>query len=93
MALAHCMLDTEGYKYTHSGCVILIAFPLKQWLHERASMLHYTYIDILVSANLIYISVKYIMLASYSYRRILIDLVTRITCCELNEPALIEKKQ
>jgi hypothetical protein len=28
---------------THSYCVILIAFPLKQWLHERASMLHYTY--------------------------------------------------
>jgi hypothetical protein len=21
---------------THSGCVILIAFPLQQWLHERA---------------------------------------------------------
>jgi hypothetical protein len=27
---------------THLGCVILIAFPL-QWLHERASMLRYTY--------------------------------------------------
>jgi hypothetical protein len=23
---------------------MLIAFPLQQWLHERASMLHYTYI-------------------------------------------------
>jgi len=23
---------------------ILIAFPLQQWLHERASMLRYTYI-------------------------------------------------
>ena len=33
---------------THSGCVILIAFPLQQWLHERASMLRYTYIDCLV---------------------------------------------
>jgi hypothetical protein len=30
-------------KYTHSGCVILIALPLQQWLHERASMLRYTY--------------------------------------------------
>ena len=29
---------------THTGCVILIAFPLQQWLHERASMLRYTYI-------------------------------------------------
>jgi hypothetical protein len=28
---------------THSECVILIAFPLQQWLHERASMLGYTY--------------------------------------------------
>ena len=29
---------------THSEYVILIAFPLQQWLHERASMLCYTYI-------------------------------------------------
>ena len=33
---------------THSACVILIAFPLQRWLHERASMLHYTYIASLV---------------------------------------------
>ena len=29
---------------THTGCVILIAFSLQQRLHERASMLRYTYI-------------------------------------------------
>jgi hypothetical protein len=29
---------------THQGSVILIAFPLQQCLHERASMLLYTYI-------------------------------------------------
>jgi len=29
---------------THAGCVILIAFPLQQYLHESASMLRYTYI-------------------------------------------------
>jgi hypothetical protein len=29
---------------THSEYVILIAFPLQQWLHERSSMLRYTYI-------------------------------------------------
>jgi len=29
---------------THSEYVILIAFPPQQWLHERASMLHYTHI-------------------------------------------------
>ena len=31
-----------------SCCVILIAFPQQQWLHERASMLPYTYIGCLV---------------------------------------------
>jgi hypothetical protein len=44
MAHAHFVLDTSGYKQTHSGCVILNAFPLQQWLHERASMLRYMYI-------------------------------------------------
>ena len=29
---------------THQGCVILIAFILQQWLHERTSMLRCTYI-------------------------------------------------
>ena len=27
---------------THTGCVILITFPIQQWLHERASLLRYT---------------------------------------------------
>jgi len=43
MAHAHFMLDTEGYKYTHSDYIILIDFPQQQRLHERASMLLYTY--------------------------------------------------
>ena len=29
---------------THSECELLIALPLQQWLHERSSMLRYTYI-------------------------------------------------
>ena len=33
---------------THSQYVILIAFPLQQWLQERALMLHFTYIVCLV---------------------------------------------
>ena len=33
---------------THSECVIPITFPLQQWLHERPSMLCYTYIAYLV---------------------------------------------
>jgi len=28
---------------THSQYVIFISFPMQQWLHERASMLRYTY--------------------------------------------------
>ena len=32
---------------THSQYVILISFPLQQWLHDRASMLRYTYITCL----------------------------------------------
>jgi hypothetical protein len=34
--------------YTHLNCVLLIAFPLLKWLHERASMLRYMYIACLV---------------------------------------------
>jgi hypothetical protein len=34
---------TNATNQTHSGCVILNAFPLQR-LHERASMLRYTYI-------------------------------------------------
>ena len=32
-----------------------IAYPLQQWLHERASMLHYTYIACIVEHNLQYL--------------------------------------
>jgi len=34
---------------THSAYVVFIAFPLQQWLHERALMLRYTYIACLLS--------------------------------------------
>ena len=33
---------------THSECVILIAFLPQPWLHERVSVLRYTYIACLV---------------------------------------------
>jgi hypothetical protein len=39
-------------KNTHSEYVILVA-PLQQWLHERASILRYTYIAVLVCSNLL----------------------------------------
>jgi hypothetical protein len=34
--------------HTHSEYVILNVFPQQQWLHERASILRYTYIVCLV---------------------------------------------
>jgi len=37
---------------THTGCVILIAFPLQQWLCEGASMLHYAHFACLVNIYL-----------------------------------------
>ena len=32
----------------HLEYILLIAFPPQQWLHERASMLRYTYITCLI---------------------------------------------
>jgi hypothetical protein len=37
VAHAHCILDNSGYKHTLRICNT--AFPLQQWLHERASVL------------------------------------------------------
>ena len=42
MAHAHYMLDNSDCKYTHSDRAIIIAFPLQQWLNERALMLRHT---------------------------------------------------
>ena len=41
MTRAYCMLDTKHYQ--HKEFVIFIAFPLQQGLHERTSVLRYTY--------------------------------------------------
>jgi hypothetical protein len=37
---------------THSECVILIAFPLRLWLHERIPMLRYTFTVLLDSETI-----------------------------------------
>jgi len=49
MVYAHCVCWIIKAPDTHSEYVILIAFPLQQWLQERASMLHCTFIACLVS--------------------------------------------
>jgi hypothetical protein len=38
-------------KHTYSQYVIIIAFPLQQWLHERTSVLRYTYTASAVDYN------------------------------------------
>jgi hypothetical protein len=45
MPIAHCIPKATN---THSEYVTLIALPMQQWLHERTSVLLYTYIVCLV---------------------------------------------
>ena len=40
------------HKNTHTEYVILVAFPLQQWSHERALVLRYTCISCLVITQL-----------------------------------------
>ena len=51
MRIARCILkatNTHIYTHTHTQYVILIAFLLLQWLHERDSVLRHAYIACLV---------------------------------------------
>jgi len=43
-----CWITTHKATNTYSAYVILIAFPLQQWLHEHVSMLCYVYLACLV---------------------------------------------
>ena len=62
------MLGTEA-KNTDSEYVIIIAFPLQQWWHERASMLRYTYIAFLVYIKIIALwsVTTYTLVAKYQH--------------------------
>jgi hypothetical protein len=51
-----CLLSTATN--THSEYVILIAFPLQQWLHERACMLRSTYSVYLVIISYVNFSLQ-----------------------------------
>ena len=57
MAHAHCKLEAQVYKYTHthSGCVTLIVFPLQHCLHGRPSNVRYTQIACLVDNTVVLI--------------------------------------
>jgi len=43
-----CWLPKATNTHTHTDCVILITFPLPQWLQERAAVLRCTYIASLI---------------------------------------------
>jgi hypothetical protein len=51
MRIACCILEATN---KHSQYVILLDFPLQQWLHELASMLRYTHIACLDSNVTVY---------------------------------------
>jgi hypothetical protein len=42
-----CWIRKTKDKTTHTEYVILIAFPLQQWLDERASVLFYTILPVM----------------------------------------------
>ena len=48
MRIACCIPEDKN---THSEYVILIAFPLQQLLHERASMLRYSTLPVLLQVR------------------------------------------
>ena len=52
MRIACCI---PKVKNTHSQYVILIVFPLQQWLHESGSMLRHTYIVCLVHLTTVHL--------------------------------------
>jgi hypothetical protein len=63
-----CWILNATNTHTHTSCVILFAFPLQQWLHERACMLLYTYI-----ASLLFITFSFVhdIFSSFSNLNIL----------------------
>jgi hypothetical protein len=68
MGMACCIPKTTN---THSECVILIAFTLQQWLHERGSTVRYMYIACLIRvylylANRSYVPERYGLVFAYT---------------------------
>jgi hypothetical protein len=58
-----CWIPRATHRHLHH--VLLIALPLQQWLHERASMLCYTYIACLVLySTSMYASTQYITISN-----------------------------
>jgi len=72
--------NDENYK--QAGCLILIAFPLQQWLQERALVLSYFYISCNVASTMHVVSVSgHAGLALDIYRGLLGEFI--LTFCVL----------
>jgi hypothetical protein len=56
MRFAYWLTKTKD---AHSEYVIFIAFPLQQWLRDRASLLRYTYIACLVIYSRLIMNFKF----------------------------------
>jgi hypothetical protein len=64
LMLIACWIPTAAN--IHSGCVILIAVPLQQWLNERASVLRHSIFTVL-------------LLIRYTYNSVMLC-ITRLGC-------------
>jgi len=64
---------------THSKNVIIISFPLLRWLHERASMLCYTYFACTAYSVLVYFLVEFKQLFDLDseHRRFIFKVMTQ----------------
>jgi hypothetical protein len=54
---------TYTHKHTHTPYVILLAFPLQQWLFKCTSMVHYAYIAYLVELTIAFISFIFLIMS------------------------------
>jgi len=70
---------------THSEYVILIAFPLQQWLHERVSLLLYVYTAVSLKINFIGWVMRCVAITSYLLRTYELRATSPLRCSELSK--------
>jgi hypothetical protein len=67
---------------THSECVLLIAFPRQQWLHERASILRlFVHCPSYCKRSLIVVSAIIVICAPFRVRKLDVPIGQRCYCC------------
>ena len=66
----------------HTSFVTLIAFPLQQWLHERASVLRCTHIDCLVNWHFKWNNINQNKIWWYQFLRMLMGILLSVVHVE-----------